>query len=151
MTVIRDRAVAAVIAHGLLNTLAAVDGSARTLRRYGHQLADDDYAALLDTIVDNAAVFSDGLQAILESCSEPFGDAATTMALAACAVRSVPEPELPAILDGIIARSSVLEMGLEAMVRGIPAAQLEQLDQLQRPWRAPRTRAGRPRRPIPGQ
>ena len=135
-SVVPDRAAAAVIAHGLLNTLTAVSGSASTLRRYGRRLGEVDHEVLLASIVDNSAVFIDGLQAILESCSDPFGDAATTLALAARTIRSVPDADLPGVLDGIIARASVLEMGLAAMVRGIPAARLRYLDELQRPWRS---------------
>jgi hypothetical protein len=132
LSVIHDRELAAVIAHGLLNTVAAVSGSARTLRRYGHRLGDDDYEVLLGSIVDNAGVFMDGLDAILENCSDAFGDAATTMALAARTIRSVPEADLPQVLDGLVAHTSVLELGLAAMVRGLSPELLEFLNGLQR-------------------
>jgi hypothetical protein len=132
LSVILDRELAAVIAHGLMNTVAAVSGSARTLRRYGHRLGEEDYEQLVASIVDNASVFVDGLDAILENCSDAFGDAATTMALAARTIRSVPEADLPAVLDGIVAHSSVLELGLGSMVRGLPRDVLRFLDGLQR-------------------
>ena len=138
MSVIQDRATAAVIAHGLLNTLAAVAGSAGTLRRYGRRLGDDDREVLVATIVDNAAVFIDGLQAILDSCSDQFGDAATTLALTARTIRAVPDDDLPKVLDGIVAHCSILEMGLASMVRGLPRERLDYLNGLQRPWRRSR-------------
>jgi hypothetical protein len=136
MTVISDREMAAVIAHGLMNTLAAVAGAARTIRRYGPRLTETDRDELLSTIVDHAAVFSDGLGAILRHCSDAFGDAATAMALAARTVRVLPEDELDHVLDGLIAHCSVLELGLSAMVRGLPSEVLDFLNELQRPFTA---------------
>jgi hypothetical protein len=133
MGVINERELAAVVAHGLLNTVTVVAGSARTLRQQGHRLTEDDRQELLAAIVGNAQVFCDALDAILSHCSDAFGDAATTMALAARTIRCVPIDDLPPVLDGISEHAKVLEAGLSAMVRGLPADVVAFLDGLRRP------------------
>jgi hypothetical protein len=133
-SVISERELAGVIAHGLMNSLAAVCGAAGTLRRYDGRLTDGDRDELLTTIVEHAEVFNDGLAAILRHCSDAFGDAATTMALAARTVRALPCEDLPPVLDGLIAHCSVLELGLAAMVRGLSRDVVSYLDSLRRPF-----------------
>jgi hypothetical protein len=130
--VTNERQLAAVVAHGLINSLAVVSGAAHTVITYGDRLPPTDRDAMLCAIARGAEHFDAELRVILEDCSEPFGDAATAMALAGRAIHAVPADELPAVLEGIIDRGNVLRSGLEALVRGLPRDVVEVLDSLGR-------------------
>lgn len=68
---------------------------------------------------------------LLEHCSEPFADAATSVALVARTAGQVASEDLPVVLDGIIEGLQTLKIGLEALVRGLPHEVVVLLDALQ--------------------
>jgi hypothetical protein len=127
-----DRDLSGVVAHGLLNTIAVISGSAHTLLQLGDRIPDGDREILVGTLAQSAELFGDGMQVLLRHCSDPFGDAATAITLLGRAIHSVPADELPQLLDGIVVRARTVRVGLEALVRGLPAEVLDLLDSLQR-------------------
>ena len=132
MGMANERDLAAVVAHGLLNTAAVLSGSAHTLRSYGERLSGDDRAALMKALSTHSALLDEGLKVLMEHCSDPFGDAATVVALTVHTIDSVPPLDLPFVLDGLIDRIQVLTAGLQALVRGLPPEVVALLESLQR-------------------
>ena len=55
----------AVVAHGLLNTMAAISGAALTLRRNRHKLDEGQFAMLLSLIEDQASLASGMLKDVV--------------------------------------------------------------------------------------
>jgi hypothetical protein len=126
-----DRDLAAVVAHGLLNSLAALVASAATLLRLGARLKAEDEEELVEMIIAQSVVFIDGLHLLLQHCSDPFADAATTVALVPRAISRLSSDERHDVLEGLLAGSKVLEQGLHALVRGLPPDVVSLLDGLQ--------------------
>lgn len=125
-----ERELAAVVAHGLLNTTAVLASSAHTLRSHADRLTDDDRLLLTTALVTHSALLAEGLNVLLHHCSDQFGDAATVIALTASTIAAVPDADLPMVLDGIVNRVKILSTGLEALVRGLPHEVLALLDSL---------------------
>ena len=125
-----ERQLEAVVAHGLLNTVAVLWGSAHTLRHDRDRLAEEDRAFLFDALEGNSALFSDSIRLLVRHCSDPFGDAATVLSMTGRALRALPPEDLSEVLDGIIEGVKVVRIGLDAMVRGLPADVRHALDDL---------------------
>src|SRR3954452_12247656 len=73
----------AIVAHGLLNSLAVLSGAAATLLAYGRQMEEEDVATLVTAIDAQSGVFTEGLKVLLEHSSVAFADAATAVSLGA--------------------------------------------------------------------
>ena len=127
-----ERDLAAVVAHGLLNTAAVISGSAHTLRFYGERLSSDDRMAMMTALSTHSALLDEGLRVLLEHCSDPFGDAATVVALTVHTIAEVSPRDLPFVLDGLIDRIQVLTTGLQALVRGLRPEVVALLESLPR-------------------
>ena len=118
----------AIVAHGLLNSLAIISGAASTILQYGEALGEDDVAVLTEAIDEQSAVFIDGLQVLVRHATETFADAATAIALASGVANRVAPPERVIALEALVARSGLLRQVLDGMVRGLPSEILDLLN-----------------------
>ena len=123
--------VAAVVAHGLIGTLAVVSGAADLL---GPTSAVDEQQRheLSTMLIAQLGTFNEGLRVLLEDCSDAFGDAATRLAVIATTFRDLGTAERALALASIISSASVLNTGLGALVRGLSSEVVAMLDSLQR-------------------
>jgi hypothetical protein len=115
-----QRELDAVVAHGLLNSLAVISGAADTILRYGAAMEPDDLAILTTAIDEQSAVFTDGLQVLIRHSSDAFADAATAVVLAAGTANHVDDPERTIALEALVRRTALIRQTLEALVRGLP-------------------------------
>jgi hypothetical protein len=120
----------AIVAHGLLNSLAVLSGAAGTLLAYGHQREDDDVATLVDAIDAQSGVFTEGLKVLLEHSSAALADAATAVSLGAAVCGSLSAERRNAVLTTLVRRSKELKSALDGLVRGLSPDVLELLDSL---------------------
>ena len=125
-----DREMAAVVAHGLINTLSVITGSAATICHYRERLSAAEVTALLDGMSSNIRLFEDVLSTILTECSEAFAAAATTLSLAARSFHSVALVDRQGVLEAIVDRADVLHAGLSSVVRGLSPETAAALDEL---------------------
>lgn len=125
-----EREMAAVVAHGLINTLAVITGSASTLCLYGERLTETDVSDLFAGLTSNIQLFEDVLSTIVEECSAAFADAATTLVLAARSFEALTPGDRDVVLDAIVDKSKVLHTGLSALVRGLSPEVVAVLDSL---------------------
>ena len=123
----------AVVAHGLLNSLAVMSGAAGTLLAYGKDLGDGDVEALVNAIDSQSCVFTEGLKVLLEHSSIAFADAATAVALGSGVCGSLTVERRDEVLDMLVRRSRELKSALDGLVRGLPPEVLELLDSLNPP------------------
>ena len=120
----------AIVAHGLLNSLAVLSGAARALLAYGSQLEDEDINTLVTAIDAQSEVFTEGLKVLLEHSSVAFADAATAVSLGAAVCGSLSAERRAAVLTTLVKRSKELKTALDGLVRGLPPDVLELLDSL---------------------
>lgn len=120
----------AIVAHGLLNSLAVMSGAAGTLLTYGKELGDQDVETLVAAIDSQSCVFTEGLKVLLEHSSIAFADAATAVSLGSGVCGSVSPERRDAVLDMLVRRSRELKSALDGLVRGLPPEVLELLDSL---------------------
>ena len=123
-----QRELEAVVAHGLLNSLAVISGAAATLIEHGHALSETDVRMLTAAIDEQSSVFTDGLQMIVRHASDTFADAATAVALAAGVANHVPAEDRAVALDALVRRTGLLRQVLDGLVRGLPDEVLALLD-----------------------
>ena len=123
----------AVVAHGLLNSLAVMSGAAGTLLAYGRDLGEADVETLVEAIDSQACVFTEGLKVLLEHSTVAFADAATAVALGSGVCGSLTADRREQVLDMLVRRSRELKSALEGLVRGLPPDVLELLDSLNPP------------------
>ena len=124
-----DGTLEAIVAHGLIGSLAVATGSASMLLR------DKTFDAtteqwLLDSIHEQATLVVEGMRTILDGSTQSFVDAATNVALAAGTVANVPSSERKAVLEALLRASDVLRQVLGGLVRGLPPEVIEMLDGL---------------------
>ena len=124
----QPRELDAIIAHGLLNSLAIISGAAATVLQYGPALGEDDVRVLIAAIDEQSAVFTDGLQVVVRHASDAFADAATAIALAAGVAGHLDPADRPIALQALVNRAGVLRQVLDGLVRGLPAEVLSLLD-----------------------
>ena len=124
----QQRELDAIIAHGLLNSLAIISGAAATVLQYGPALGEDDVRVLIAAIDEQSAVFTDGLQVVVRHASDTFADAATAIALAAGVADRLDPADRPIALEALVNRAGVLRQVLDGLVRGLPAEVLSLLD-----------------------
>lgn len=124
----QQRELDAIIAHGLLNSLAIISGAAATVLQYGPALGEDDVRVLIAAIDEQSAVFTDGLQVLVRHASDTFADAATAIALAAGVADRLDPDDRPIALEALVTRAGVMRQMLDGLVRGLPAEILSLLD-----------------------
>ncbi len=115
-----DRELEAVVAHGLLNSLAVISGSASTILQLGDALSAKDLEALTVAIDEQSTLFMDGLHVLIRSASDAFADAATAVALAAGVATQVDAADRALVLEALLRRSGLIRQALEGLVRGLP-------------------------------
>lgn len=118
----------AIVAHGLVNSLAVISGAAATILQYGAALGEDDVRVLTTAIEEQSAVFIDGLQVLVSHASSTFVDAATAIALAAGVANHVAPHDRNIALEALVNRAGALRQVLDGLVRGLPAEVLSLLD-----------------------
>jgi hypothetical protein len=123
----------AVVAHGLLNSLAVLSGAAGTLLAYGSGMSDDDVLTLVTAIDAQSEVFTEGLKVLLAHSTLAFADAATAVSLGSGVCGSLSAERRAAVLDMLVRRSRELKSALDGLVRGLPPEVLELLDSLNPP------------------
>lgn len=124
----QQRELDAIVAHGLLNSLAIISGAAATILQYGPALGEDDVRVLTAAIDEQSAVFTDGLQVLVRHASDAFADAATAIALAAGVADHLDPEDRVIALQALVNRSGMLRQVLDGLVRGLPAEVLSLLD-----------------------
>ena len=134
----------AVVAHGLLNSLAVLSGAAATLLQFGAAMDDGDVATLVEAIDAQSCVFTEGLKVLLEHSSLAMADAATAVALGSAVCSSLPGDERDRVLSTLVRRSRELRHVLDGLVRGLPPEVLDLLDSLNPPPVAPAPTAPSP-------
>jgi K+-sensing histidine kinase KdpD len=120
----------AIVAHGLLNSLAVLSGAAGTLLAYGASMEEEDVATLVTAIDEQSGMFTEGLKVLLEHSSVAFADAATAVSLGAAVCGSLSAERRAAVLTTLVKRSKELKTALDGLVRGLPPDVLELLDSL---------------------
>ncbi|MDQ3106450.1 MAG: hypothetical protein M3Q68_01410 [Actinomycetota bacterium] len=123
-----QRELDAVVAHGLLNSLAVISGSAATMLEHGSALAVADVEMLTTAIDEQSEVFTDGLQLIVRQASDAFADAATAVSLAAGVARHADGAGQHLALEALVRRTVLLRQVLDGLVRGLPAEVISLLD-----------------------
>lgn len=123
-----QRELEAIVAHGLLNSLAIISGAAATILEHGAALADDDVRVLTAAIDEQSTVFIDGLQVVIRHASDAFADAATAVALASGVAHHVGAGERRLALDALVRRAGLLRQALDGLVRGLPDEVVALLD-----------------------
>jgi hypothetical protein len=120
----------AIVAHGLLNSLAVMSGAAGTLLAYGQEMKEQDVDTLVAAIDSQGCVFTEGLKVLLEHSSVTFADAATAVSLGSGVCSSLSAERRGQVLDTLVRRSRELKLALDGLVRGLPTEVLELLDSL---------------------
>lgn len=115
-----QRELDAVVAHGLLNSLAVISGAAATILQFGEAMEEDDLSVLTAAIDAQSAVFTDGLQVLIRSASDAFADAATAVTLAAGIANRVGVDDRSMVLEALVERTSLIRQVLDGLVRGLP-------------------------------
>jgi hypothetical protein len=123
----------AVVAHGLLNSLAVLSGAAATLLQFGSAMDEGDVATLVEAIDAQSCVFTEGLKVLLEHSSLAMADAATAVALGSAVCSSLPAEQRDRVLGTLVRRSRELRNVLDGLVRGLPSEVLDLLDSLNPP------------------
>ena len=123
-----QRELEAVVAHGLLNSLAVISGAAATLLEHGHAMGEDDVRTLTTAIDEQSTIFTDGLQVVVRHASDTFADAATAVALAAGVANHVAPDDRSIALEALVRRAGLLRQVLDGLVRGLPDEVLALLD-----------------------
>ena len=123
----------AIVAHGLLNSLAVMSGAAGTLLAYGRDLDESDVETLVNAIDSQSCVFTEGLKVLLEHSSIAFADAATAVSLGSGVCGSLTVERREQVLNMLVRRSRELKSALDGLVRGLPPDVIELLDSLNPP------------------
>ena len=123
----------AIVAHGLLNSLAVMSGAAGTILQYGSAMDEADVETLVAAIDAQSCVFTEGLKVLLEHASVTFVDAATAVSLGSGVCGRLPSERRDQVLDMLVRRSKELKSALDGLVRGLPPEVLELLDSLNPP------------------
>ena len=128
-----DLELSAIVAHGLLNTLAVLSGSAATIREFGARLSDEQRESMTAALVSHAELFTEGLDVLLRHCSDANADAAWIVESIGRRLRAAMPDDQAVMLERLDVSTTVLRNGLQALVRGLPPETVELLDSLQRP------------------
>ena len=124
-----DGTLEAIVAHGLIGSLAVATGSASMLLK-DRTFDPTTERWLLDSITEQSTLVVEGMKTILDSATQSFLDAATNVALAAGALPEVPAADRRPVLEALLRASDVLRQILGGLVRGLPPEVIEMLDEL---------------------
>jgi hypothetical protein len=122
-----DRQLEAVIAHGLLNSLAVMSGAAATILAASGKLPAATRDELLAAIETQSQVFIDGLQILVREASDAFADAATAVALAARVAAHTEGDAQRVVCEALVDRTRLVGQALQGLARGLPSEVLELL------------------------
>ena len=125
-----DGALEAVVAHGLIGSLAVATGSASMLLKASGRFDDATEAWLVESIQEQSVLVVDGMRSMVGAANQGFQDAATNVALAAGMLTDVPSERRPPLLEALLRASDVLRQILGALVRGLPPEVIDLLDEL---------------------
>ena len=124
-----DGTLEAIVAHGLMGSLAVATGSASMLLR-DKTFDETTEQWLMDSIAEQSALVVEGMKTILDGAIQAFEDAATNVALAAGTLGRVAVEDRRPVLEALLRASDVLRHILGGLVRGLPPEVLEMLDEL---------------------
>ena len=122
----------AIVAHGLLNTLAVISGSGATMQQFGPTLSAEEHEQMTAALVSHSELFTEGLDVLLRHCSDAFADAAWIVESIGRRFRAAADDDREVMLDRLADSTSVLRSGLQSLVRGLPPETIDLLDSLQR-------------------
>ena len=120
----------AVVAHGLLNTLAVLTLAAGTLIDNPARLTPTIEDELVSTIVRQCALLGDALVFVLPSGPEAFNIAAAGIVASGVVLAASPTRPSHQMLSDLIADCVIVAARLDDTVRGLPAEVVEFLDTL---------------------
>ena len=121
----------AIVAHGLLNTLAVISGSAATIQQFGATMSADQHEDMTAALVSHSELFTEGLDVLLRHCSEAFADAAWIVESIGRRFRLAAPDDRQVMLERLATETAVLRSGLQSLVRGLPPDTIDLLDSLQ--------------------
>jgi hypothetical protein len=121
----------AIVAHGLLNTLAVIAGSAATMQRFGSTMSAEQHETMIAALVSHSELFTEGLDVLLRHCSDAFADAAWIVESIGRRFRSAPADDRQVMLERLATSTATLRSGLQSLVRGLPPDTIDLLDSLQ--------------------
>ena len=121
----------AIVAHGLLNTLAVISGSAATMQQFGSSMTAEQHETMIAALVSHSELFTEGLDVLLRHCSDAFADAAWTVETIGWRYRSAAPDDRLVMLERLEKETAVLRSGLQSLVRGLPPETIDLLDSLQ--------------------
>jgi hypothetical protein len=121
----------AIVAHGLLNTLAVIAGSAATMQQFGATMSAEQHETMTAALVSHSELFTEGLDVLLRHCSDAFADAAWVVESIGRRFRATDADDRHLLLDRLASSTAILRSGLQSLVRGLPADTIELLDSLQ--------------------
>ena len=124
-----DGTLEAIVAHGLIGSLAVATGSASMLLR-DKTFDPTTEQWLLDSITEQSILVVEGMKTILDGTTQSFLDAATNVALAAGSLPNVAPADRRAVLEALLRASDVLRQILGGLVRGLPPEVILMLDEL---------------------
>lgn len=124
-----DGTLEAIVAHGLIGSLAVATGSASMLLR-DKTFDPATERWLLESITEQSILVVEGMKSIVDSATQSFLDAATNVALAAGTLPAMDAADRRPVLEALLRASDVLRQILGGLVRGLPPEVIEMLDGL---------------------
>lgn len=121
---------AAVVAHGLLNTLAVLTLASGTLLGNGETISSTVQDELVSTIVRQCALLGDALVFVLPIGPETFNIAAAGIVATGVLMSEAPRHLSDEVLGDLIVDCAIVAAGLDDIVRGLPAEVVEFLHSL---------------------
>ena len=125
-----ESALAAVVAHGLFGPLAVLRGAAFAVRSFRGSLSASEYGDLIDAVISQSAVLTEGLDSVLRFGSAEFADAAWVIENIGRSYRESAPEDHDETLDELDVAAAVLSEGLRSLVQGLPPEVLAVLDRL---------------------
>jgi hypothetical protein len=125
-----DGTLEAIVAHGLIGSLAVATGAASMLLKARRPFDPETEAWLITSISEQSTLVLDGMRTIMGSATPSYVDAATNVALAAGTIAGIDADRRAPVLEVLLRSSDVLRSTLGALVRGLPPEVVEMLDEL---------------------
>ena len=123
----------AVVAHGLFGPIAVLRGAAFAVRDFGGSLSGTEYVEVIDAVISQSEVLTEGLDSVLRYCSARFADAAWVVESVGRSYRGAPTEDHRSMFDQLDAAAEVLSDELRSLVQGLPSEARALLDQLRDP------------------
>lgn len=124
-----DGTLEAIVAHGLMGSLAVATGSASMLLK-DRTFDSTTELWLLESIAEQSSLVVEGMRTILDRHTASFLDAATNVALAAGLLASLATEHRRPVLEALLRGTDVLRQILGHLIRGLPPEVIEMLDGL---------------------